>query len=436
MRALGIDWQVAYLVLAVVVLVSLAALGAFGWRFRRADGAREFLLLIGSGLGWMITVLLMAITPPEQVKGWLSLKYLFIAGAPIGLFLYALAITGQAPRWRGALIIGLAVIPALTQAILWNPGTYGWMIGDLQADKIGILTRVTRITFGPFYWVTVLQGYALMLVSIGLLTVCAIRANALVRARLVTIALAACAPLIANVLLITGIAPREFDPMPFGAAVMSYLIWWAVIRHRVFDLSPVARNRLMDVMDNPVLAVDGDARIIDCNRAMARVLQRTPRQLLGTPVEPVLRGAGARPDASDLTRLVAMLGAVEEHASPVADRPLLRIDGRHFASRIVPLPGSRAGQSDGRLLILDDVTDRVLSEANLSRALAEVRTLRGLLPICASCKQIKDSRGVWRPVDEYIAENSEADLTHTVCATCLAVHYPKFSSLGQPGPSP
>ena len=47
MNPLGIDWQVAYVCVAVMVIVSLAALAAFGWRFRRTEGASQFLLLIG-----------------------------------------------------------------------------------------------------------------------------------------------------------------------------------------------------------------------------------------------------------------------------------------------------------------------------------------------------------------------------------------------------
>lgn len=435
MNPLGIDWQVAYVCVAVMVIVSLAALAAFGWRFRRTEGASQFLLLIGSALGWMITVLVMAIAPPEQSWFWLSIKYVFIAGAPIGLFLYALAITGLTPRWQRGIVVALAVVPVVTQVLLWGPDSRHWIISDLQTDKVGILTRTSQITFGPFYWVGVLQGYALILVSIGMLLVCAIRANPLVRGQLATMAVAALAPLIANFLLITGIAPRQFDPMPFGAAVMSYLIWWAIIRHRMVDLLPIARNRLMDVMDNAVLALDGQGRIIDCNTSMARLLQRTPRQLLGNPIARFLP-AGEGPISAEGPRAIERLLRKDIPGRPVdpSDRQLLPIAARHYASRIVPLPARRPDAPDGRLLILDDVTERVEAEVSVERALAEVKTLRGLLPICAGCKQIKDTLGRWRPVDEFISENSEADLTHSVCPSCLAARYPGFSDLGRQMP--
>jgi PAS domain S-box-containing protein len=58
----------------------------------------------------------------------------------------------------------------------------------------------------------------------------------------------------------------------------------------------------------------------------------------------------------------------------------------------------------------------------------EVKILRGLLPICASCKQIRDAKGVWTPLETYIAEQSEADFTHGICPACLAKLYPENES--------
>ena len=58
----------------------------------------------------------------------------------------------------------------------------------------------------------------------------------------------------------------------------------------------------------------------------------------------------------------------------------------------------------------------------------EVKVLQGLLPICASCKQIRDAKGVWTPLETYIAEQSEADFTHGICPACLAKLYPKTDS--------
>ncbi len=55
----------------------------------------------------------------------------------------------------------------------------------------------------------------------------------------------------------------------------------------------------------------------------------------------------------------------------------------------------------------------------LEEALAKIKTLRGLIPICASCKKIRSDKGYWQQLEEYISEHSEADFTHGLCPECL-----------------
>ncbi|MFZ5586700.1 MAG: PAS domain-containing protein [Thermodesulfobacteriota bacterium] len=61
--------------------------------------------------------------------------------------------------------------------------------------------------------------------------------------------------------------------------------------------------------------------------------------------------------------------------------------------------------------------------AEKERLLKEVKTLRGLLPICAACKRIRDEHGQWWPLDAYIEHKSDASLTHTICPDCSQVLY-------------
>lgn len=71
-----------------------------------------------------------------------------------------------------------------------------------------------------------------------------------------------------------------------------------------------------------------------------------------------------------------------------------------------------------------------LAEANdeLTKALAEVRTLSGLLPICASCKKIRDDSGYWEQIEEYITERSDAQFSHGICPECMKKLYPNINN--------
>jgi len=70
--------------------------------------------------------------------------------------------------------------------------------------------------------------------------------------------------------------------------------------------------------------------------------------------------------------------------------------------------------------------NRELSEKNtrLQSALADVKKLSGLLPICASCKKIRDDRGDWKRIEAYIQEHSEAEFSHSFCPECSRKLYP------------
>ena len=63
--------------------------------------------------------------------------------------------------------------------------------------------------------------------------------------------------------------------------------------------------------------------------------------------------------------------------------------------------------------------------AGLAEALEKVKTLRGLLPICAWCKRIRDDKGYWSQVEKYIHEHTGADFTHGICPECLEKQRPK-----------
>jgi len=62
----------------------------------------------------------------------------------------------------------------------------------------------------------------------------------------------------------------------------------------------------------------------------------------------------------------------------------------------------------------------------LQESLAEIKTLSGLLPICASCKNIRDDKGYWNQIEVYISGHSEAEFSHIICPKCAKKLYPDF----------
>lgn len=58
------------------------------------------------------------------------------------------------------------------------------------------------------------------------------------------------------------------------------------------------------------------------------------------------------------------------------------------------------------------------------QAMEDAKVLRGLLPICAWCKKVRDDRGYWTQIEAYIASHSDASFSHGICPECMAKHYP------------
>ena len=148
---------------------------------------------------------------------------------------------------------------------------------------------------------------------------------------------------------------------------------------------------------------------------------------------------GRNPDEMVGMHLQDLLGPLYEINLPHI-RGALRGEPQRFERRI-PLPGGGVkdsiatytpdimnGVTRGFWVHVADVPPLREREAVLERTILErdaakdeVRTLRGLLPICAACKRVRDEYGAWRGLEVYISANSEANFRQCLCPTCLPI---------------
>ncbi len=167
---------------------------------------------------------------------------------------------------------------------------------------------------------------------------------------------------------------------------------------------------------NPVstVAVDKQGRIIKSNAAKRNAGDRLPN------IGDVMYCDYASKHGTDMYR--ELLSCIRDNETKVfEDMPY---DGKYLTITINPFPM-------GAIITSEDVTARVKAEKDrtklineLRRALNEVETLRGLLPICASCKSIRDDKGYWSTIEEYFSSRGSVDFSHTLCPECLQMLYP------------
>lgn len=151
---------------------------------------------------------------------------------------------------------------------------------------------------------------------------------------------------------------------------------------------------------------------------LARYVIHSRELLLVTAIIVTSRYAGAA--AGFLVALVSVLGFdwffdSTPNALDFTVGGVLRALAFGSVSGLVAFLERQRRRAIGRL----EATNR-----QLQTALSEIKTLRGLLPICSYCKQIRTEIGSWIGIEDYVRRHTEADFTHGICPNCLRKHFP------------
>ena len=77
-------------------------------------------------------------------------------------------------------------------------------------------------------------------------------------------------------------------------------------------------------------------------------------------------------------------------------------------------------------MVIERTADLNAQNFKLSEAIAKVRTLKGLVPICAGCKNIRDDAGYWHQVESYVRDHTEAEFSHGLCPDCVPLYFPEL----------
>lgn len=163
------------------------------------------------------------------------------------------------------------------------------------------------------------------------------------------------------------------------------------------------------------------------NDAYREWFGKTPKEMLGMSMKELL---GPLYEKNLPYILAAMRGEKQ-----VFERQIPYPDGSGYRESIATYtPDIVNGEVRGMWVHVADVTMLRQREAALERALqerdealAEIRTLRGLLPICSTCKSIRDDQGRWQKLEEYVSSHSDASFSHGICPTCIAKQYPDLA---------
>ena len=182
---------------------------------------------------------------------------------------------------------------------------------------------------------------------------------------------------------------------------------------------------------------DSEGRIIYANQATETILGYQLNDFINTHAFEIIHPDDRETIKND------MLSLSTKNQLPSRDIRLLKKDGSYID---VEVRGFVVALGENKYVgaIIRDISSRKRTEkelesyrnsleelvkertVKLKKALAEVKILKGVFPICSFCKKIRDDKGFWNQVEVYIKEHSEADFSHSICPDCAQKHYPGF----------
>jgi PAS domain S-box-containing protein len=181
-----------------------------------------------------------------------------------------------------------------------------------------------------------------------------------------------------------------------------------------------------------LIAAEAPPRLLFVNPALERFLARDADDLLAmSPRElsELFHPADAERVLEDYRALLSGLAA-PQHTTFRVRRPdgeLRWIEAFVSPIRVDGAPAVQAAMVDiTRRKRVEDERERLIEKLN--RALDEIGALRGIIPICASCKKVRKDDGYWTQVETYVAQHSSAEFSHGLCPDCLAELYPDASA--------
>jgi len=177
-----------------------------------------------------------------------------------------------------------------------------------------------------------------------------------------------------------------------------------------------------------IAIIDPDTTITLVNDAFCQMVGYTKEEAVGMSwIQNIL--------PEDLDRLKEYNDQVLSNSPELPDKCEFHFYHKNGELRQAMMSGSMMQGRRKMISSFIDITERKQAEAEreklfikLQEAFAEVRTLSGLLPICSSCKKIRDDQGYWNVLEAYLTKHSEAQFTHGICPDCMVKLYPEISN--------
>lgn len=397
-------FSLVYLLAAFMGMVAFSVI----WRRRSAPGGTPLALMLLSAAFWAICDAIELYVANKQLVS--QFQYFGVVAAAPFFFEAAMELSGQRTLLRTrSLRAAIWCVPVASLVFAWTNSWHHWLWVDI-VPPAGDLPFATY-EYGWWFWVLTAQNYVLMIGATIVLSRAIQRVGRHFRTGMALVLVSMILPWIGNAMYNLKLGPWPgLNWLTLSLGVSGALLAFVVLREGLLDLLPQARGALLEMMTDGVLVLDREGRSIFVNQVARQVMEL------------------------DAGRLARTLGFDSLQSAPDVWRSETQMGSRWLDVRIVPVP-DRWGELAGRLIVARDITvqkelhqerERLILE--LQDALGKVTQLEGMLPICASCRKIRDDGGYWAQIEDYLGSRAQIEFTHAICPECVERLYPEISS--------
>jgi len=353
------------MILPVIAALISGTLAWYTWQHRRTTGAGPFAVLMLILFQWgMSYILELAATDLSSKLAWATFMFLGVVTTPVAWLTFALEYTGRKAWMTRTRILMLCILPLATMIIILTNSANRLFWSEVSLAREGgfLLMKTAN---GPWFWVHAAYSYVLILIGLILIIRALLRWPPAYRGQMSWILLATLTPLIANVITVFQILPIIIDLTPFAFTVTGIGMAYALFRHRLLDLTPIARDIVIDGMKDGTIVLDASGRIVDINRAA--------QQMLG------LYTSHPQPIGQYLTEVLApWSGLIEKYRNVLEAEDEICLgegESRRWYELNVSVLMDENESILGRVILVRDINDRKQAESRLQESEARFRQI-------------------------------------------------------------
>lgn len=352
---------VPYIWPLIVSVAVTAALAVYALRHKMVPGAIPF------GVCMLLTTLwsgsyaleIAGIDLPTKLF-WANVQSIAYSLNPV-LWLVMVFMFIEREHWvsrRNILI--LLIIPIITVALAWTNELHGLIRQNVSLDMEGSFPVIVK-TYGFWFWIIVAYSYGLNIISEYLLALSLRRKSALYREQSLALFIGLALLIIQNALYIFGLHPvPSYDMTPVVTGISGLIIAGGIFRYRLFDIVPVARENIIENMDDGVVVLDAQNRIADMNQTAKNIFGTSSVQAIGQKAEAFFENYPV------LAEICGIPGTQPGELRIHNEKSSKTFELYYLSLR------DRGGKHSGLSIIFHDVTERRLIQARL---LEQERTL-------------------------------------------------------------